>query len=124
MVISDKEALKELKRVRSLELDMSIDDYPENERDGRSDMQMIADECSYILSNFEEYGHVLHDDLQEAKELIRKTKNGKVIPLWKSTLRPVCSRSDIQIARNTINEHRRLQNLMKRLNAKGFYGKW
>lgn len=124
MNITDKEALKELKRVRSYELDQSISDYPEDERDGRSDMQMLADECSYILSNFEESGHVLCEDLQRAREIIRRTKNGKVIPVWTSSLEPMYRQSDIQIARDAINEYRRLQNLMKRLNSKGFYGKW
>ena len=124
MTITDKEALKELKKVRSGELEMSVDGYPEDERDGRTDMQVIADELSWILSNFNEDGHTLHDDLQEAREILRETKNGKVIPLWKSTLKPMYTQSRIQCCRDTINEYNRLKNLMKRLNAKGIYGKW
>ena len=124
MNITDKEVLKELKRVRSGELEDSVFDYPENERDGRSDMQVLTDELSWILSNFKEDGHVLCEDLEEAREILRETKNGKVIPLWESTLKPIYSKSRIQTCRDTINEYNRLQNLMKRLNAKGFYGKW
>ena len=124
MKITDKDALKELKRVRSFELEESLDTYPENERDGRSDMQMLADELSYILSNYSEDGHVLCDDLERAKEIIRETQNGKVMPLWSSSLKPKYRPSDIQIARDAINEYRRLKNCMKRLNAKGIYGKW
>ena len=124
MKITDKEALKELKRVNSFDLDEDISTYPEDERDGRSDMQVLADECSYILSNYEEDGHVLCIDLELAKETIRETKNGKQIPLWSSTLQPKYRPSDITCARSVINEHRRLKNLMKRLNAKGFYGRW
>ena len=59
MNITDKEVLKELKRVRSGELEDSVFDYPENDRDGRSDMQVLTDELSWILSNFKEDGHVL-----------------------------------------------------------------
>ena len=124
MKITDKDAVKELNRARSGELWDSLDSYPEDERDGRSDMQMVADECSYILSNFQEDGHVLCEDLQEAREILRKTKNGRVIPLWQSTLKPVYDKHRIQRARDTINEYNRLKSLMKRLNDKGIYGKW
>lgn len=124
MKITDKDVLKELKRVNSFDLDEDMKSYPEDERDGRSDMQMLADEVSYILSCYYEGGHVHCESLEESKRIIRETKNGKQIPLWTSTLKPVYKPSDIQIARDCINEHRRLQNLMKRLNKKGFYGKW
>ncbi len=124
MIITDKEVLKELNRVKCFDLDESLETYPEDERDGRSDMQMLADECSYILSNYEEDGHLFCESLESARETIRVTKNGKQIPLWSSTLKPKYRPSDITLAREIINEHRRLQNPMKRLNAKGFYGKW
>lgn len=124
MKITDSAVLKELKRVRSFELEESIASYPDNERDGRSDMQVLADECSWILSNYAEDGHVLHDDLEEAKEIIRKTKNGKVMVLWKDSLKPVWSKSRIETARASINEFKRLQNLLKRLNANGYHGQW
>ena len=124
MRLTDKEALKEIKMARSGELEMAIDEYPDDERDGRSDMQMLADELSYILSCYTEDGHVLSDDLNRAREILRETKNGKVIPLWKESLKPIYRPHDIQIARDTINEHRRLVSCMKRLNAKGYYGKW
>lgn len=124
MNITDSEVLKELKRVRSWELQEDIAEYPENERDGRSDMKFLADECSYILSKFQEDGYSLCEDLQEAREILRETKNGKVIPLWKSTLKPVYDKHRIQQCRDTINEYNRLKSLMKRLNAKGYYGMW
>lgn len=124
MIIADKRVLRELKRVKSFELEESLLTYPECERDGKSDMQMLADECSYVLSNFEEEGHVLFDDLERAKEIIKETKNGKEMPLWASTLRPKYRPSDIQCARDTINEHRRLKACMKRLNEQGFFGRW
>lgn len=124
MKLTDTNALNELKKARSSELDEAINSYPEDERDGRTDLQMLADELSYILSNFEESGHVLCDDLAHAKEVLYKTKYGKVIPLWQSTLTPVYSKSDIEIAKSTINEYKRLQSCMKRLNKQGYYGKW
>lgn len=124
MKITDAEVLKELKKVRSFDLEESLMTYPDNERDERSDMQMLADECSWILSNYSEDGHVLHEDLMEAREIMRKTKRGTVTLVYMDSLKPVYSTSRIECARDTINEYRRLQNLMKRLNDKGFYGKW
>ena len=124
MKITDTEVLKELNRVNSFDLEEDLETYPEDERDGRTDLQMLADEVSYILSCYQEDGHVLCDSLEESKEILRRTKNGKVIPLWKSTLKPVYRESQIQTSRDIINEHRRLQSLYKRLQARGLCGKW
>lgn len=124
MKITDKYVIKELNRVRSFDLEESIETYPEDERDDRSDLQVLADETSWLLSNYEEDGHVLCDLLEESKEILRETKNGKVIPLWASTLQPKWRQRDIQMSRDIINEHRRLKNLMKRLNALNVWGKW
>lgn len=98
--------------------------YPENERDERSDMQFLTDELSWLIDNYEDDGCIIHDDLEEAREILRKTRYGKVIPLWHSTLKPVYSPSRIQSCKDTVNEYNRLKNMMKRLNAKGYYGKW
>ena len=124
MNITDKEVLKEIKRVKSWDLQEDVFEYPENEREGRSDMQFLADECSYILSCYSEGGHVFCDTLEDAKELLKITKNGKVIPLWQHSLKPMYQPRQIEMARDVINEHRRLKSLMKRLNAKGYYGCW
>ena len=124
MKITDTEVLKELSRVKSFDLEEDLETYPEDERDGRTDLQMLADEVSYILSCYQEDGHVLCESLEESKEILRRTKNGKVIPLWKSTLKPVYRESQIQTSKDIINEHRRLQSLYKRLQARGLCGKW
>lgn len=124
MNITDKKVLTELKRVRCWELWESVSEYPEDERDGRTDMQFLADEVSYILSCYDEGGNVFCDDLEWAKEVLKETKNGKVIPMWQESLIPKYSRRDIEMARNSINDYKRLKNCMKRLNASGYYGKW
>lgn len=124
MKITDKEVLKELNRARSGELWCRMEDFPEDEIDGRSEMQMLADELSWLIENFEESGCCLKEDLDEAREILQETKNGKAIPLWKDSLKPMYSQSRIQSCRDTVNEYKRLKNLMKRLNAKGIYGKW
>jgi hypothetical protein len=124
MNITDKEVLKQLKIVRSYELEESVRSYPEDERDGRSDMQILADETSWRLSLYTEGGTSTGEDYEEAKEILQETKYGKVIPLNRYTLKPKYSPSRIQSAKDSVNEYRRLCSLMDRLNKKGFYGKW
>lgn len=124
MKITDEAILKELKRVRSYELNESVESYPDDERDGRTDEQVVADELSYILSGFNEEGNALYDDLTESRRILRETKNGKVMPLYQSTLTPLYSKSRIQSCKACVNEYNRLKSFMKRLNERGIYGKW
>lgn len=124
MKLTNKEALKQLKTVRSCELEERIESYPENERDGRSDLQMLADEAGYMYSLFFENGTAHYDDLEDAKEVLRETKNGKEIPLNARTLKPIYRQYYIDNCKERINEVKRLGNLMKRLNKMGIYSKW
>lgn len=124
MKITDKVALAELKKVNSCLLYDTVNDYPDDERDGRSDLEFLADEVSWHLSCYNEDGHYWKEDLEEAKEILKETKNGKVIPLFTDTLKPVYSSWKIDMAKEQIKEYRRLVNCMKRLNAKGYYGRW
>lgn len=123
MNITNKDALRELKIVKCYELDESIESYPEDERDGRSDMQILADEVSWRLSLYGE-DTCTGGDYEEAKEILNETKYGKVIPLNPHTLKPKYTPSRIQSAKDSVNEHRRLRACMDRLNKKGYYGKW
>lgn len=124
MKITDKEALRQLKIVNSYELEETIRDYPEDERDGRSDMQFLADEVSYRLSLYTEGGTCTGEDYEESKEILRETDYGKRILLNPYTLKPKYSPSRIQSAKDSVNEYRRLRSLMDRLEKKGYYGKW
>lgn len=126
MNITDKKALKILKRASSSLLDEFVEEYPEKERDGRSDLEFIADEISYHISCYNEDGHVWKDDLEEAREKLRETKNGKFIPLDAKTMKPKHGYwpSDIDIAKSTVNEYKRLVRLLKELQNEGIYGWW
>lgn len=127
MKITDKEVLKQLKIVRCYELEESIKDYPEDERNGRSDMQFLADEVSYRLSLYGE-GTCTGEDYEEAKEFLNSIKGGK-IPCW-NTIPPTPKYTPVQLeiktneAKEIVNEYRRLRSLMDRLNKKGYYGSW
>lgn len=54
MILQDKDAKRWLKIANCNELTESIESFPENERDGLSDMQILADEVSYRLSLYTE----------------------------------------------------------------------
>lgn len=124
MTITSKEVQRQLKIVNSCELEEMLDCYPENERGGRSDIQMLADEAGYLLSMFNEEGTAHNDDLTDARELLRETKYGREIPLNEKTLKPVYRPSEIQTAKDIVNEYARLTNLLIRLRRKGVHSKW
>ena len=126
MTLTDKKAISIYKRLKMSELVESIDEYPENERDGRDDLQFLVDEISYFRSCYEEDGHCFKESLDDARELLRETRNGKKIPLDPRTLKPKYGYypSDIEIAKSTIAEYKQLQYYENQLKEKGYFGKW
>lgn len=119
MKFKDKEALKQLKIINHYELNESIATFPENERDGRNDLQILFDEASYFLEMYDD-DTIFYEALEDAKSFMKETKNGKVIPCWHTFL-PVPKYSIIELknrtndAKNTINEYKRLKNGVNRL---------
>lgn len=126
MKLTDKTAIQMLKKARLIEVEENIYNYPENERDGRNDLQMLADETGYVYSCYFEDGHVFHDDLIDCKRKLSETKYGKVIPLNPVTLKPKYGymKSDIQTCKDCVNEFKRTERLVKRLEKLGYYSKW
>lgn len=126
MKITDPKALQIIKRASSSLLEEFIDEYPEDERDGRSDLDFIADEISYQVSCYNEDGHVWKDDLEEAREKLRETKNGKFTPIDTRTMNPKYGYwpSDIMNAMDIVNEYKRLVRQLKNLQKMGYYGHW
>lgn len=123
MKITDEKALKELKTVRSYELEWLLQEFPQDEVDDRSDLQMVADELSYMLDCYAEDGNARHEALNKAYMIKCRTKNFTTIPL-DGNLKPIYREIEIQFSKGIINEHRRLESLQKRLNAMGIYGQW
>lgn len=115
MVISDKSVLKILHRVKSFELEDMISDYPEDERFGRTDMEMFKNELDYLIECFECDGCCTHEAYMEAKQVLYRTKNGKEMPLNRYTLLPEYKEHEIQSAKDLVNEYRRLKRLQTKL---------
>lgn len=126
MKITDKRVKRWLKAINCLELDERIEEYPEDEREGRSDIQFFADELSYALENYNEEGHCWNEDLEESRRILRETKNGKCIPLDPRTLKPKYGYRphDIASAKSTVNEYRRMLYRYEQLQKEGITGAW
>lgn len=126
MKLTDEIAIKMLKKVNSSILEEQVWYYPDNERDGRTDLEFLMDEVSYNYSCYLEDGHVWKDDYEDAKRLLRETKYGKTIPLDTRTMNPRNGYwpSDIQCAKDTVNEVARIKRLGERLQRMGYYGHW
>jgi hypothetical protein len=117
MEFTNKEALRQLKFANSSELNGMIHDYPEDEREGRTDLEMLKNEVDYLLDKYHSSETVQNDELREARKILRLTRNG--IPFeanWRTgELKAKYTKGEIQQAHDTVNEFRRLENLEKRL---------
>lgn len=121
MKLTDTEAIKALQKVRCYDLEMMLSDYPENERDGRSDWDMIANEAGWLLDGFRSDDHANYEALEEAREIIRETKNGKVFPGLLTSVQLASYRIRVQDARDLINMVRRLERFVEKLKGMGLY---
>lgn len=128
MLIQDKDVKRWLKIANCTELTESMETFPENERDGKSDLQILADEVSYRLSLYTEGGTCTGEEYEEAVQLLKEVRGGK-IPCW-NTIPPTPKYTSIQLeikindAKAVVNEYSRLKSLMRRLNERGYYGRW
>lgn len=114
MKITDKAILNELKKVRSDELEERIAEYPEDERDGKSDMEIFCDEIYYLIDMYIEPGTRQYNNLKWAREIMKKTKRGTVIPV-DINVNPKYSQCDVDLASKITNEVKRLKACTRRL---------
>lgn len=131
MKLTDKKAISIYKRLKCAEARESIEEYPDDERDGRSDLEFIADEVSYFRSNYEEDGCAFKDALEWARECLRDTKNGKIMPVnvrvdgnGKWHFLDKYKPSDVDSARWIVAEYKQLNYYDKKLKEMGYYGTW
>lgn len=113
MKIQDEKVSKLLERLDFPEITESIFSFPDLEKDGRTDMEIFIEEVKYFYEMFSE-DTVFKDDLDDAKEILYKTKYGKQIPLNPNSLKPLYSENRILQAKNCLNEFKRLQRLYKK----------
>lgn len=121
-----EDAKKMLEKANVYEVECSVAEYPEDERDGRDDFQMLADEAGYVFSCYLEDGHVLHNSLKEARRKLYETRYGKVIPVDSTTFKPLkgYTPSDVQNAKDIVNEYNRTRRFLLKLENMGYYSQW
>lgn len=112
MKLTDKAAIKLMRRANCSELKESINTYPEDEIGNKSELEIVRDEIEYIVEMYEEGGTRLSEDLREAREILRDTNNGKFNRLTRD-FDLYYSEWDIKRSRNTVNEYKRLKRLLK-----------
>lgn len=115
MKLTDKDAKKLMKRADCLELDDSIRNMvqEEFEESGISELQFVKDEINYIIEMYEEDGTLLSGDLEQAKIIIKETKNGKTMPFLIPSLQPKYKVYQVENAKRTLREYRRLKRLQR-----------
>ena len=121
MKLTDVEAIKALRKVRCYDLEMMLSDYPEDERDGRTDWDMIANEAGWLLDAFNEDENANHEALQEARQILRDTKNGKVFPGLLTSTQVKSWQIRVQDARDLINMVNRLTRFVQKLKGMGLH---
>ena len=121
MKLTDQEAIKALHKVRCYDLEMMLNDYPQDEVDGRTDWDMIANEAGWLLDAFNEEENANHEALEEAKDLIRQKKNGTVFPGLLTSVQLKSWEIRVQDARDLINMVNRLTRFVKKLKGLGLY---
>ena len=97
MKITDKVVLSELKKVRSAELEENLETFPEEERDGKSDLEIFCDEVYYLIDMYIEPGTRQYNNLQWAREIMKKTRRGTIIPVDGNFI-PKYSKCDVDLA--------------------------
>ena len=121
MKLTDVEAIKALRKVRCYDLEMMLSDYPEDERDGRTDWDMIANEAGWLLDAFSEDENANHEALQEARQILRDTKNGTVFPGLLTSTQVKSWEIRVRDARDLINMVNRLARFVQKLKGMGLY---
>ena len=115
MKLTDKEAIKLRKKANCCDLDDNISTMPQDEfeESGRSELQFVQDEIEYLVDMYEEDGTIYSEDLEQAQEILRATKNGKQMPLYADSLLPRYRPWEVENAKSTVSEYRRLKRLQK-----------
>ena len=121
MKLTDTEAIKALKKVRCCDLEDMLHDYPEDERDGRTDWDMIANEAGWLLDSFRDDSHANYEALEDARELVRETKNGTVFKGLLTSVELKRKQNEVYSARELINMVNRLTRLVQKLKGMGLH---
>lgn len=118
MKLTDERVFQLLSEADNAYLYMHIDSLSSGDLDeDMTDAEIALDEAEYLLSMYSEDETVYWSDLKWAKSLLRKTDNGKRIPISTETFKPLegYTPADIQEARDVIASVDRLKTIVRKL---------
>ena len=118
MRLTDPKAIALLQEADNTYLNGWIHDFDNEE--GLSDIQVLYDDAVDLLELWEEDGCRQHDELLEAKALIKDTQDGKVFHGFLLSAEIEEIMIDVRHARSIIAEYRRLKGLVLTLEKMRF----
>ena len=119
--LTDAEAINALRKVRCYDLEERLSDYPEEERDGRTDWDMIANEAGWLLDSFHDDSCANYEALKEAKQVLRETNYGKVYSGLLTSVELTTWRFKVKDAKDFVNMVNRLERFVNKLKSMGLY---
>lgn len=115
MKFTDKTAERIFKSIKCIEVKESIESYPEDERDDKTDLDIIRDEVEYFVYMFEEVDGAFKDDLERSRAILRETNNGKCNKIILPEFKLKYSDYQIKAAKQTVSEYRQLKRILTKI---------
>ncbi len=119
MKINDKKLAAMVEKANLIELNkrLYLTADADAKAEGLNEWEYIARECEWIIEDYESEGHVLYEERTHAKWLLKRTENGKRIPISTATFRPLIGYwpNDIEYARQTIADYNGTKALAKKI---------
>ena len=120
MKLKDEKLNKLISKANLPELEYRLGCYEDDsdmKAEGMNEWQYVMREVEWILEDFQDDGHTLYEELQDARWLLRKTDYGKRIPISSTTFRPLDGFQPFRIetAKNVVNEYNRTKRFAERL---------
>ena len=113
MTITDKDALKILKRANSDTLWEYVESFPEDEFEGTSELDFVMEELEYLTFMYEDEGTIHYDNLQYSIKVLKDTDNGRSMPVSLPDFKFRYTEQEVQDAKETVAEYRRLKKILK-----------
>ena len=120
MIIKDEALKKQVEKARCYELEYRLDNFLDDDAEGLTEKEAVIRELEWVIEDFEEdAGHCLHDELLEARRLLKESRYGKRmridVNLRDGTMKPRYTAYQIQQAKDLVNEYQRSKRLLERL---------
>lgn len=118
MKLENKELAELVKAANLSVLNWRIFIATADDMDGLSEAEWVKREAEWIIEDYTEDGHALHEELAWARWLLKRTENGKRIPISiEDGFRPMrgFQPQDIKAARQVVQEYKAAKAFEKKI---------